>query len=127
MWTQSSEAEKKHKLNRVMGIWEYGLGRNVLHFGGNSGYQAVNLAFLFGAAKIVLLGFDMQRTNNRPHFFGKHPYHEDENTPTKAMLKDWAEKFKVLAKDLEAEQVKVINATRETALDCFERVPLEQC
>jgi hypothetical protein len=47
--------------------------------------------------------------------------------PSKTLLQDWVEKFKVLAKDLESEKVEVINATRETALECFKRVPLEQC
>lgn len=127
LWTQSADAERKYKLNRMMGVWEYGLGKKILHFGGNSGYQAVNLAFLFGAARIILLGFDMQRTNDQPHFFGKHPYHGDKSTPSKDLLKDWVKKFKVLAKDLEAEQVEVINATRETALTCFKRLPIDQC
>ncbi len=127
MWTQSKESERKYKMNRIGGAWERGLGRTIIHFGGNSGYQGLNLAFLFGAAKIILLGFDMQRTEDKAHFFGTHPYHSNNGTPSKDILKEWVNKFREISKDLEFEQVKVINATRQTALDCFERVPLEQC
>ena len=41
--------------------------------GGNSGYQAVHIAAHFGAARILLFGFDMREVNNRRHYFGNHP------------------------------------------------------
>ena len=41
-----------------------------IHYGGNSGFQAINLAMLFGARRIVLVGFNM---DNQGHFFGAHP------------------------------------------------------
>lgn len=115
-------------MNRIEGAWLSGLGRTRLHFGGNSGYQAVNLAFLFGATRIVLLGFDMQRTDGKVHFFGIHPYHRTEaDGPTASLLADWANKFNDLAADLKAEGVEVINASRSTALRCFERKDIEEC
>ncbi len=128
LWTQDAAAERKWGLNRIEGVWLEGLGRDRLHFGGNSGYQAVNLAFLFGAARIILLGFDMQRTDGKVHFFGIHPYHRSlSDGPTDSLLADWAKKFERLALDLAEEGVEVINASRATALTCFERKELEQC
>ena len=128
LWTQDATSERKFGINRIEGAWLEGLGRNRLHFGGNSGYQAVNLAYLFGAARIILLGFDMQRTEGKVHFFGIHPYHRTAHDgPTEPMLVEWAKKFKQLAVDLKSEGVEVINASRATALTCFERKGIEEC
>jgi hypothetical protein len=41
----------------------------VIHYGNNSGFQAVNFALLSGARRVVMVGFDMKGT----HFFGDHP------------------------------------------------------
>ena len=102
-----------------------GLGHTQLHFGGNSGYQAVNLAYLFGATKIILLGFDMQRTNGEVHYFGNHPYHKAKQGPRPEILHSWCKNFDKLAVDLNKMGVKVINATRQTALTCFPRANIE--
>ena len=127
LWTQCADAARIYNLNRISGESRPGLGRKILHFGGNSGYQAVNLAFLFGAIRIILVGFDMQRTDNKVHFFGHHPYHRPTGGPNSQLLSDWCDKFAVLANDLRSEGVEVLNATRTTALTCFERRELEAC
>ena len=93
----------------------------MIHEGGNSGYQAMNLAFNAGAKRIVLLGFDMQRTGDKAHWFGNHPGSMQVPSP----YADWLKKFEPLAADLTAQGVEVFNCTRETALTCFKRVPLE--
>ena len=40
---------------------------------GNSGAAAVSLAYMFGAARIYLLGYDCQRTGGKAHWHGDHP------------------------------------------------------
>jgi hypothetical protein len=101
-----------------------GLGRNdVIHQGGNSGYQAINLAYLWGAATIILLGFDCGASpKGEAHWFGQHPPSLSQHQPYDM----WRAKFPALARDLKQEGVRVINASRETALDCFERMTLEE-
>src|SRR5262245_49172798 len=47
--------------------------RGLLHYGSNSGFQAINLAIQFGGARIVLVGFDMRVVDGQAHFFGNHP------------------------------------------------------
>jgi hypothetical protein len=75
---------------------------------------------------MILLGFDMKRTNDQVHFFGNHPYHRTEREgPNSNTMRRWVENFDFLAKDLLAERVEVINASRETALTCFPRKNLE--
>jgi hypothetical protein len=98
------------------------LGRECIHFGGNSGYQAVNLAFLRGARRIVLLGYDMGAgEDGASHWHGDHPGGLNRSLPFHV----WREAFPQLAADLATEGVRVINASRRTALGCFERMTLE--
>jgi hypothetical protein len=125
LWTQCEKAAIKHNLNRIEGKSLPGLGRKIIHFGGNSGYQAINLAFLFGAKKIVLLGFDMKKDGEKVHFFGNHPYHQRGQGPSDWTMDRWRFNFDQLAKDLASEGVEVINATRKTALTCFTKKALE--
>ena len=115
------DAAKKFNLNVVYGRSLPGLGRDVVHYGANSGYQAINLAYLWGASKIVLLGFDMQPTGGKVHFFGDHKAGLC-NGPA---FNNIIPKFTKLAEDLAAEGVEVINCSRQTALTCFKRQYLE--
>lgn len=99
-----------------------GLGKYDLHYGDNSGYQAINLAYLLGATKIVLLGYDMQMTGGKAH------WHTDHQKPLNAGgsdLEHWAKLFPQLAIDLAQEGIEVVNCTRETALTCFKRQTIE--
>ena len=84
--------------------------------GGNSGFQAFNLAVLFGAKRIVLLGYDMRGT----HFFGEHP------SPLRKTqsFEKWIARFSTVPAMLKG--VEVINCTRETALKCFPMARLEE-
>lgn len=91
-----------------------------LRTGRNSGYQAINLAVLFGAARILLLGYDMARKDGKAHWFGNHPDHQDSPYHT------FIEKFNAVAPVLHALGVEVLNCSRESALTCFPRVPLTE-
>ena len=42
--------------------------------GGNSGFQALNLAVQFGALGILLIGFDMKADGNSPHWYGRNDW-----------------------------------------------------
>lgn len=112
-------------MNRIPGESKPGLGRATIHFGNNSGYQAVNLAYIFGITRMILLGFDMKIRDDKVHFFGDHPYHKKYQGPNSNTMKRWVFNFEQLAYDLKREGVEVLNATRDTALTCFPRVRLE--
>lgn len=119
--TPSAVAAKRHGLRSIKSRRADGLGLEVVHQGGNSGYQAVNLAFLWGAKRILLLGFDMQHTGGASHWHGDHPWKKGVKPP----VRNWVPRFARLAEDLAREGVEVVNCTRETALQCFVRQPLE--
>ena len=98
-----------------------GLGEKLIHTGGNSGYQAINLAYIDGAREIVITGLDCAHTFGRRHCHDDHPEGMDNATP----VKTWAERFPTIAEPLKAKGVRVVNCSRYTALTCFERMPLE--
>lgn len=91
-----------------------------LRTGHNGGYQAINLAVHFGARRIVLLGYDMQRTDNKAHWFGDHP--TGLNNPP---LPLFIPQFEQVAPLLRARGIDVINSSRETALTMFPRQSLQ--
>lgn len=101
-----------------------GLGLDKVHHGGNSGYHAVNLAYLFGAKKIVLIGYDHQHTYGKAHWFGDH-----DKTKFRKNAEDtdrWLRNFAELSRDLETRGVDLVNCSIETAIDSCRRSTLEK-
>lgn len=91
-----------------------------IHYGSNSGFQAVNLALLFGAERVILIGFDMRVVDGKKHFFGDHP--PPLRMPTR--YERFALCFAEAAKHLPA-GVEILNATPGSALTCFAQVTLD--
>jgi len=93
----------------------------VLHTGRNSGYQAINLAVLLGATRILLLGYDMQKgEKGETHFHGDHPWHAP--LPYDRFLMC----FDTIVKPLQKLGVEVINCSRRTALTVFPRMTIHE-
>ena len=69
------EVSEKYDLNLIRGIAGEGFSTkdDLIYYGDNSGFQAVNLAMVMGATDIILVGFDMRIVSGRSHFFGDHP------------------------------------------------------
>lgn len=120
LWvTQDIRAHERYGVHHVPSHPLPGLCRAPweIHQGLNSGYQALNLAYHFGAERVLLVGFDMQRTGGKSHWFGDHKGELKVPSP----LEEFAKRFTPLAKDLETEGMRVINCSLETALTCFAR------
>jgi hypothetical protein len=79
---------------------------------GNSGAQAMNLAFLWGARRLLLVGFDMCKRGELVHWFGDHPKGLQNDPPFERFVKGMGP----LAADLHREGVEVINCCRWSAL-----------
>lgn len=78
----------------------------------NSGADALSVAVCAGATKIIMLGFDMQRTGGRSHHHGDHPH----PLGNAASLKRWVPNIEVTRAWLDQQGVAYVNCTRETAL-----------
>jgi hypothetical protein len=88
---------------------------------GNSGAAAIALSTLAGAKRTILLGLDCQYDNGKRHWHGDHP----QGLGNAKSLKKWPAQFRRVAGHCKGHGVQVINASRQTALECFERQPLE--
>lgn len=100
----------------------HGLERDpsAIRHGFTSAYQAVNVAVHLGAARIVLLGYDMQLG---PH--GELHWHAGGDVRA-LPFGYWVEAFATLVEPLAAAGVEVVNCTRRTALRCFPVAMLEE-
>jgi hypothetical protein len=111
-----------HQIKRMKAANRKGLGTYELHTGGNSGFMGANLAVLYGATRILLLGFDMEDKDDRKHFDGPHPSPLVQAMP----FKEWIKRFEDAVPDFKRKGVEVINCSRRTALGCFPRVALAE-
>lgn len=121
-WSLSLEANDRYGVRLVSHQQGEGLANDRIYTGGNGGYQAVQLAALFGASRIILLGYDLQKTRGRSHWHGDHPLPLGNGTAHK----EWAKRLDWLAPKLAAAGISVLNASRETALTKYPRVNLEE-
>lgn len=90
-------------------------------WGMNSGAAALNLALHFGAARILMLGYDQSWLNGKGHWHPPHPKHLQNRQPG---FHRWREWFEQAARDFEALGVEVVNCSRATTLTCFKRADL---
>lgn len=124
LWTCDSAASERWGINRIKGVNRPGLGKHNIHMNGNSGAQAINLAYLFGCRRILLLGFDMKLgPKGESHWHGDHP---KEMMSGKGLFEEWIHKFGPLAKDLKEAGCEVINCTPDSALKCFPMSTIEE-
>lgn len=121
-WTCDLEASRRldlHYIPMLRGNHLLPAGDERVTCGENSGFMAIQLARLRGAARILLIGYDMQRTGGLDHWFGAHV----DGLPF-ADPKNFVKHFNMLAPQLVADGRQVINCTIESALTCFPRMPL---
>lgn len=118
LWTQDNSAHERWPvIQRVRGINHDGLGMKMIHNNGNSGFQALNLAYLWGFERIVLLGFDMKLgPAGEKHHHPDHPHPMVQGQT----FKEWLHSAEKIARDFrEKTSCEVINATPESAMRCF--------
>lgn len=122
-WTACPRAAKLYDLKHIEVTRRDGLsttpgvvfaGRGV----GNSGAQAINLATLWGARRLVLVGMDFYGT----HFFGEHP--AGLSTPDTETFKQMRSNMTMLANDLHRLGVHVVNTSAKSKLVFWPKLPL---
>lgn len=89
--------------------------------GGNGGYQALNIAVLMGASRVLLLGYDM-----RVGAKGKQHWHADHPMTMRSPYQTFQRAYPTLVEPLKKAGVEVINCSRDTAITCFPRMPIDQ-
>ena len=96
----------------------------VVGSGGNSGFQAINLAVQFGARRILLAGFDMHGAGG-VHWYGRNRW-KDATNPDDVRYVRWRKVLGVQAKVLARMGIEVVNVSPSSALTCFPHQPLDQ-
>ena len=126
--TQSEKAARRFGLHRVK---LDPVGRSMrfdrmgeIGAGGNSGFQAINLAAQAGASRIVLVGFDLSLARG-VHWHGKHG--AGLNNPSAQNIDRWRADLDASAAMLAGLGVDVLNASPHSSLTAFEKRPLEAC
>lgn len=91
--------------------------------GSNSGYAALNLAFLLGYKEIALLGFDFMWDEDRSHF---HDGYARQTRNVDRQLGNWVRSFKTAAAQLTTAGVSVTNfiGPKGSRLAVFPNAPL---
>ncbi|MBX3603209.1 MAG: hypothetical protein KF863_21520 [Rubrivivax sp.] len=122
-WTGSDAGAVRWQLQYVRASGRPGLGSDRVHLNGNSGAQAINLAAIFGARRVLLLGFDMKPgADGRLHVFGSHPA----PLVQECLFEEWLHKFAPIARDAEAMGLEIINCTPGSALTLFPASSIER-
>jgi hypothetical protein len=86
--------------------------------GGNSGFQALNLAVQFGAKRVILIGFDMTDASG-VHWYGRNSWPQA-NNPMEHNFKRWIAAFETVS------GVEVVNASPDSALQCFPKTSIAE-
>jgi hypothetical protein len=113
---EKRECAKRHGLRLIDGNSGQGFSfkKGLIHYGANSGFQAVNLALQFGATDIVMVGFDMRSVDGKSHFFGEHQRLRNPTPDFAIFIKHFEKAAKLLP-----EGIRIVNATPGSALTCF--------
>ena len=137
-WTTNREAADAFGLNWIAERNAPGLSRyeTVIHHGHGSGYSLVNLAYLMGAERILLLGYDLKyaadydgaghQVGSTPrHYFGEYP-NSLQHWP-RVHVRNGVHTELVCLYESVARQglVEIINCSPDSALTCFPRMSIE--
>lgn len=91
--------------------------------GKHGGFQALNIATLSGATKILLLGYDARLgANGERHWHGDHPQENETN----AKYADFRRSFSLVENDLIKRGIKVINCSQTSAIETFPKMTIEE-
>ena len=82
--------------------------------GGNSGFQAFNLALQFGAARILLVGFDYAGE----HWYGRNTWQGSGN-PSESNFRRWRVTLDNAAPALRERGVEVVNASPNSTVKAY--------
>jgi hypothetical protein len=115
--------------SRASGIESHENKRNCIAWNGNSGASAINLAYWFGAKKVVLLGFEqsLPEEGEQTHWHNDYEVRKDNHgklhNPYRTYLKHWGQ----IARDAKELGLEIVNATPTTAIEEIPQVSFESC
>ena len=138
-WTTNARAARDFGLNWIAERNAPGLSLDpdVVNHGHGSGYTLVSMAWRARPERIVLLGYDLKYApdydpaSHNPgssprHFFGEYP-DSMQHWPSKQVRAGIHIELLELYRSIAAQGlIEIINATPNSAIDCFPHVPISQ-
>lgn len=138
-WTTNAEAADRFGINWIAEKNEPGLSTNpfVIHHGHGSGFSLLNLVYLMGAERIILLGYDLkyapdydgascQIGSGPRHYFGEYPLglrHWPRVHVKAGVHTELCELYRSVAKQ---GVVDIINCSADSALECFPKADISE-
>jgi len=95
----------------------------VIHWNGCSGSSAINLAYLLGARRVILIAFDMQFGQGKVNNW--HAEHKKKRAKGWNPYPRFLKPFITIAQDAKELGLEIINANPDSALDIFPKMKLE--
>jgi hypothetical protein len=92
--------------------------------GGNSGFQALNIAVQFGARRILLVGFDLHGAKGL-HWYGKNTW-RNANNPYDGNFMRWRRGFASVGADVVKLGISVVNASPDSAMTVFPQMTIPE-
>lgn len=131
LWQDAQRREQKLKKPNCMTFLDKQDGfristdPKVMYVGGTSGFAGLALAVLKRAKRfpIYLFGFDYGGNAGGYHWAPQHYRHKRIQEQT--YWDNWARSYSLVASTLKAMDIKVINASPESKITCFEKVTIE--
>lgn len=122
--TYSREISYKEGFKRLEKFADGGLSTDPSRLSGNSsGQQIINIATLYGAKKVILIGYEMQpvvRDNySHSHWFGHHPQKTDPS-----VFVSFKKNFETIPEAAAKLGVEIVNCSINTALECFPKASI---
>lgn len=137
-WTVNREAAEKYGINWIAEKNSPGLSTDpgVIHHGHGSGYTLLNLAYLMGAERIVLLGYDLKYApdydgrnwhigSSPRHYFGEYPKNLQHWPSVHVRSGVHVELLDLYRSVARQGVIEILNATSDSAIDCFPRVSID--
>lgn len=139
-WTTNKVAAQKYGLNWIDEKDAPGLSADpeCIHHGHGSGFTMVNLAFLMGASRIVLLGYDLKYAadyKGQDRNPGSTPRHYFAGGEYPSALRHWpfwsiergvhVEMLKIYQSVADQGLVEIVNCSPGSALECFPKMRIE--
>jgi hypothetical protein len=120
-WTQSDISAKAYNVQHIPGVHKSTISTDpaLIHFGQNSGFQALNIAYLMGGSRFILCGYNMGAIEGKSHFFGDHPPALNKKSPYDVFIRSYRE----IQPEIKA---MVTNCTPSSALQMFMRADLRE-
>ncbi len=108
-------------INVVKGRPGAGIALNKVMFSASSGGSSINVAYLLGAKRVILIGFDMRYVDNESNWWDYKEFQEPRNARMKPYTA-FINPFTKIKEDADKLGLEILNATPNSALDMFDFV-----